>query len=389
MATRLVLVTGALTLCSSFSARACDDPPADAKRADKIQSVDIGISAALLDDMIKKGVSLLLEKQEGETKAEWPYEGVYRVGGRIPIGYRVGGTAIVATALLEAPGYSEDDARKQAVKRAIEFIVKAADDPLMSPDYDGGYDVRGWGYTYGLSFLLRLKQLNAIPDGLAAAVEDLIKVDINAIQMTPIPQVGGWNYARGAGKDKVSPPSPFMTAPTLQALLEAKAAGYLIDEGVFAKAIETLEKSRTAAGGVVYSGNATERSRDAVPGAVGRMLVTETTLLKAGKGSVAQVRSAIDAFIVHWSWLDQRRAKKGTHEGPYQIAPYYFYYAHRYCAQAIEMLPVNERNEYRRRLRMLLLSVRLEDGSWNDRVFPRSSAFGTAFCVISLVEMSK
>src|SRR5436853_323806 len=101
--------------------------------------------------------------------------------------------AILSAAAIgqtEPAGKGSDVARKQALRRALEFIIKSADDPLMSPDYDGGYDVRGWGYTYGLSFLLRLKQLNAIPAGLAEAVEDLIKLDINAIQLTPIPQVG-------------------------------------------------------------------------------------------------------------------------------------------------------------------------------------------------------
>ena len=35
--------------------------------------------------------------------------------GEIPMGYRVGGTSIVALSLLRAPGYAEDAARGQAV----------------------------------------------------------------------------------------------------------------------------------------------------------------------------------------------------------------------------------------------------------------------------------
>ena len=92
----------------------------------------------------------------------------------------------------------------------------------------------------------------------------------------------------------------------------------------------------------------------------------------------------MDAFLTHWAWLNARRGKDGTHEPPYMIAPYYFYYAHYYAAQAVEMLPRSEREEYRRRINDLLFATRLEDGSWNDRVFPRSANFGTSMAVMAI-----
>ena len=125
-----------------------------------------------------------------------------------------------------------------------------------------------------------------------------------------------------------------------------------------------------------------ETSREAVPGAVGRMLAAETTLYLAGRSSIASVRSAIDAFIVHWQWLEQRRAKTGTHMGPYNIAPYYFYYAHYHAAQAVELLPEHERGEYRRRIHDLLMSTRSPEGTWNDRVFKRTANYGTAMSMM-------
>ncbi|MCA9297034.1 MAG: hypothetical protein KC983_10965, partial [Phycisphaerales bacterium] len=88
--------------------------------------------------------------------------------------------------------------------------------------------------------------------------------------------------------------------------------------------------------------------------------------------------------IVHWDWLEQRRAKSGTHERPYGVAPYYFYYAHLAAAQAIECLPRSERREYRRRLHDLLMKTRDDNGTWNDRVFPRSANYGTAMAVLTL-----
>jgi hypothetical protein len=244
--------------------------------------------------------------------------------------------------------------------------------------------VRGWGYTYGLSLLLHLKETKLMPEGRAEKAEKAVAFFIDAIQKTEIPEVGGWNYARSGGKTKPSPPSPFMTGPTLQALFAAKKQGYAVDEAAVKRGLDFLESAHTASGAVVYSGTGGEHAREATPGAVGRMLVTESTLYLAGRSSQANIRAAVDAFIVHWSWLDQRRAKDGTHKPPYMIAPYYFYYAHYYAAQAVELLPANEREEYRRRINGLLFSVRLEDGSWNDRVFPRSANYGTAMATMAL-----
>ncbi len=400
-----VVIGAAMGLCSAatgLSGAAWGQPPETGKPPESVKSPEaakapVPAEAAAgapaeerIGAAVTKAVELVLGMQEagaeGDEKAEWPYEGVYRVGGQIPIGYRVGGTSICAMALLRAPGYAEDDNRKQAVARAVRFVCRAVEHPLMSADeYDGGYDVRGWGYTYGLLFLLELKAAGATPAGSEEAVEAAIKFDIDAIQKTPIGKVGGWNYARGAGKDAVSPPSPFMTGPTLQALFAARRAGYAVDEAVVKAGLASLERGRTVTGSFVYSGDAGSRRPEAVPGSVGRMMVSEATLYLAGRSDVARIRGAVDSFIVHWEWLNQRRAKPGTHAKPYMIAPYYFYYAHYYAAQAVEMLPEHERAEYRRRINELLFSVQLADGGWNDRVFPRSANYGTAMAMMAML----
>lgn len=336
-----------------------------------------------LSSAITSGVGILLRLQEGEPKAQWPYEGVYRVGGAIPIGYRVGGTAICGLALLAAPGYAEDASRQEAIARATRFIIDGTEHELMNPEYKGGYDVRGWGYTYSLLFLLKLQDMRAAPADLAESAHRAAAFYCSAIQKTEIPEVGGWNYARGA-IEKPSPPSPFMTGPTLLALYAAKSRGLDVDPAVVERALTYLEKSRTPQGSVNYSG-IVERRNDPTPGAVGRMLAAETALLLGGRGSVDRVRGAIDAYITHWPWLDQRRAKTGTHEGPYGVAPYYFYYAHHAAAEAIELLPESERDEYRRRTNELLFATRLESGGWNDRVFARSEGFGTAMAMLSIL----
>src|SRR5256885_11646371 len=60
-----------------------------------------------IEAAVARASKVILAHQEGEEgrKEEWPYEGVYRVNGQIPIGYRIGGTSICALALMRAPGF--------------------------------------------------------------------------------------------------------------------------------------------------------------------------------------------------------------------------------------------------------------------------------------------
>ena len=369
-----------LISCLAFTADPAAQPPATATK-----NFDSAAS-------ISKGVDLLLSMQENFTdpahpiKSEWPYEGVYRVKNQVPIGYRVGGTAIAATTLLDAPDYDKDPARQSAVARAIDFVCAQTVHPLMSiDDYNAGYDVRGWGYTYALNFLCRVETANAVPPDKKAALEKARLFFLDGIERTQIPEIGGWNYARPTGKEKIAGPSTFMTAPTLQALFEAKNLGLSINPDTVKKALDFLESARGPAGSFTYAGKSTRPGGEPVPSNAARMAACETTLFLAGRGDLARVRSGVDTFIVHWEWLNKRRAQTGTHIPPYSIAPYYFYYGHRYAAQAVELLPKPERVEYRRRLNELLASVQLENGSWNDRVFPRTANFGTAFTLEALM----
>jgi hypothetical protein len=349
----------------------------------------VKVDEDLKKDAIKKGIEVLLKLQQGKNNAEWPYEGVYRVAGQIPWGYRVGGTAICVSALTEAPGYADDKARVEAVSRAIKFICECKDQPLLSvTEYDGNYDVRSWGHIQAVYTLCRMKQMKLIPEDQAGAVEEALAFYLDAIQLLEIPKNGGWNYARPPGRDTAGSPSTFMTSSALHALFEAKKAGYKVDPDIVKRALDFLDKARAASGAVMYSGsakNVEEQQRDAVPGATGRMTSSESTLLLGGRGSLASVRASVDAFIVNWEWLDRRRAQPETHKPPYMIAPYYFMFAHYYAAEAVELLPKAERDEYRRHVNELLFSVRDENGSWNDRVFERTSAYGTAMAMMAIM----
>ena len=77
------------------------------------------LAAIDLAEVRATAVDFLLDRQENNI--EWPYRGVYRVRGsqglENPIGYRVGGTAIVMQALLTVPS---EDARPKERNSALE-----------------------------------------------------------------------------------------------------------------------------------------------------------------------------------------------------------------------------------------------------------------------------
>lgn len=342
---------------------------------------------------LESGATLLLLTQEGTDEAEWPYEGVYRVraiesdpealvNGRsaIPIGYRVGGTGICAQAVFEAPGYADDEARRGAVRRAVAFVCGAVNDPRMDPEaYTGNYDVRGWGYIYGLRMLLSLRALELVPEGLEATVDETIAWYVEGLRVIAIPRLGGWNYAGRNGT------SPFMTAPALMALFEAAHQGFEVDDRVLERGLDALARCVAPDGYVAYAAaRPTADDPGQIPGATGRMVASEAALFLAGRSDVDRLRGAVDAFFEHWDALEVRRRKTGTHVPPYGVAPYYFFFAHTYAADAIELLPEADRPERRERLRDIFWRIREPDGSWNDRVFERSRSYGTAMTMHAL-----
>lgn len=321
--------------------------------------------------LIRRATTQLIKIQEAD--GAWPYEGVYRVRRKIPVGYRIGGTSIVCTSLLYADDRPESTA---AIERGVAAILKDLDNELMKPDTRDAYDVRVWGHIYALDFFCRIrgsKRLDSVREKTDPWIPKLVEI-LKTEQIAD----GGWNYA---GRRRHA---SFVTAPAVQALLLAKQQGENIPDSVFEKAKEVLKSSRTEAGAFQYSGTA-ERRPAALPGSIARSAVCESTLMLLGEGKVDHLRGAIDAFHEHWDELEKRRKKTGTHKPPFNVAPYYFYYGHRYLAQSIQFLPESEKAAATQKFVTVLLKTRDDDDTWNDRVFDRSKAYGTAMSVLALL----
>lgn len=326
------------------------------------------------------------QRAEDGPGVEWPYQGVYRVrvgrGVVIPSGYRVGGTAIVCEALLAAPGFDEDEARIAAVTRALDFQVEMLDpetgDRFMEPGPKEGYDVRGWGHAQALALFLRVLARDAeatFPtEEQRATLTALVPHLVHCIAANE-EEGGGWNYAGGSV-------SPFMTATTLDALMDAKDAGFEVDEAMIERALDALEANRATNGAFAYSGPV--RGRVAMHGSAARSTAAELVLVRAGRSDHDRLHTAVLGFFDGWDELLVRKSQQGTHIGPYGIAPYYFMYGHTWAARAIAALDEERRPALRERLLEHLWRTREGEGVWNDRIFPRSASYGTAMAVLAL-----
>ncbi|MBI4564119.1 MAG: terpene cyclase/mutase family protein [Planctomycetes bacterium] len=335
-------------------------------------------------EAMQTGVQELLKLQEDTGR--WSYEAYHQDPGEpggLPYGFQVGGTSIVGTALLlVAP---DDKDVQAAVRRGLGFVFEALGHEKMTPRTQNAYDVRIWGHCFALEFLCHVRAHKMAREH-ANKVDEWITLLIKTIAEEESPG-GGWNYAsRGT-------PASFVTAPMIQSLLLARSQGEEVPEELFDRGRKVLENARMKDGAFVYAGKGNrnavaKRGPGSLPGSASRSLVCETTLALLGGSSPEAIQFALDNFYKYWDDLDVRRGKAGTHVGPYAIASYYFYYAHRYCAQVIEMLPEEKRALERDRLAETILKTRSEDGTWNDRyakLHKRSRNVGTAFVLLALL----
>ncbi len=374
-------------------------PSADAQRELKEKALaGKPVDGAEIDSAIQRGIVLLLAEQESldpanESKREWPYEGVYRaqeLPGKppvIPLGYRVGGTSIAAIALIEASAGKPRPEVREALERALGFVLEKLEDPLLNDEFLHGYDVRGWGHAYGLAFLLRARDAQDRARGAAhggrhgdprAGRAPGAHCDLRAGRLELRAQQGPDARRALDVHDRAHAAGPLRGRARRRRRRPRGGREGARDAGV-----------RAAGDGAFQYGtnpeHKTGKGIEEVAGSIGRSPVCEVTLYLAGRGSVERIRSSIEDFFAHWEWLEVRRRQNQTHIPPYMIAPYFYFYAHRYVAQAIEFLPEAERPALRERLTKLLWAVREEDGGWNDRVFPRSENFGTAMTLLALV----
>ena len=328
--------------------------------------------------IVTSAVEELIRLQE--CGGSWPYAQTNRARGKAPLGVTVGSTALVCQTILYATDPS-DEAAECALDRGLQFIIEKLAYPHMSPTRRNAYDVRIWGHIYSLDLFCRVRSTERVGTR-QADVDAWIPKLVQALIAEEVPG-GGWNYASRRRH------ACFVTAPAVQALLLARSQGECVPAEILDRSRDVLLASRLDTGAYWYSVTKDTQRRDnyftGVPGSIARAPLCETTLTLLGAGKPEAAGVALDNFHKYWGELEKRRQQRRTHAGPHGIAPYYFYFGHRYAAQAIALLPHELQSTHRETLCQAILRTQDTDRTWNDMSFPQSRGYSTAMAVMTLL----
>jgi len=89
-------------------------------------------------------------------------------------------------------------------------------------------------------------------------------------------------------------------------------------------------------------------------------------LAHAGQGGVDGVRAALDVYLKHREHVRKERGKVLCHTGPEGHASYYLLYGYAFAAEALALLPRDDRARYRAALLDDVLFMRTADGGFCD-----------------------
>ncbi len=243
-----------------------------------------------------------------------------------------------------------------AIRKALDMELRT---PLVSnPELQFDYTV--WGRVFSLRFLAACAREGV---GDAARLKAAMNATVRALQAEARTD-GGWAYARlqsGDGEDGVS--IVFPTAVGLLGLLEARDAGADVPDAMIEKAAGAILALKRRDGTFGYMSIA---AGGAPAEASLRSPLCAYALLRAGKGSVASLRKALDVYLEHHDHVRKERGKALCHTSPEGVASYYLLYGYRFASEALSELPEGDRARYAEALLDDVLYFRTEDGAFCD-----------------------
>ncbi len=300
--------------------------------------------------------------------------------------WKVAADGLATLALLSVDGSPAVDA---ALRRAVDRLV-AQRAPKRGNHWDTDY---GWGVLYAFA-----TAVEAADDPRFAGDEDQARLAATARRYLAILEdiqspAGGWAYY----DDPIYSQRPtwdtsFCTALVLPALVRARARGWLTDDAVLTRAQRYVERCALPNGAYTYDLTPIPRISggehiNAVKGSLARIQVCNWGLFHAGSRRITheRIREGLAAFFEHHRFLDAARMRPIPHEAYYANAGYFYLFGHYYAAEAIELLPAEEREAWHARLRPHLVRTIRDEGyalDFIDTSYQRVA--GTAFVALGL-----
>ena len=338
---------------------------------------------------MKRAVDWLLETQhEDGSWASPAMEGVLEMGFSVET-YYAWQVAANALAVLALARIEETPARRAALESGLRFLCTTRE-PKRGSDWDSDYV---WAALYGAVVCAECSADPRFAEEPWASMLDEAGRRYCAILLATQTPAGGWAYY----DDPIYSRRPkwdtsFCTALILPTLARCLQLGWIEDERVLERARKYVKRCALPNGAYGYSYAPVPRLTGGedindVKGSLGRIQVCNWGLASVGEKKITaeRLREGLSAFFRHHRFLDVARMRPIPHEAYYYNAGYFYLFGHYYAAEAIQLLPAQERGEWHAKLRPALLRTQRRDGSAADfLVTGYERVASTAFLVLGL-----
>ncbi|MHC4605598.1 MAG: HEAT repeat domain-containing protein [Planctomycetota bacterium] len=264
--------------------------------------------------------------------------------GRYEKGYRCTAiTALAAAALTVTPTGEDKDLRRRieaAVRKAKAYLLESGGkirEGMRENDWN-------WGCGFGLLGLVWMHRESPDDDGAEA-----IRALIGGLEFGQA-RTGTWGYHvpfRKGTKKEAGGSNSATTAVCLLALLEARAAGFAVPDGVLERAVKGMTRFRSDQSAFSYGW--ARKDYDERLGPSGRNVAGHLVLRLAGESDARKLAWSVGNFLQHWHELNRwrdlgcRKRPYPCHIGTEGAAPYFFSYVHLFASQALQYLPPDAR----------------------------------------------
>jgi hypothetical protein len=299
-------------------------------------------------------------------------------------GWTVATTGLVVMALVRDGA----ERARPAAERGVDYVL--ANHDLRRCD---SWDIdQVWGLLYGMQGLAVAVRHPWFAAGerraaMGAAIESLL-ARIAAYQSPK----GGWGYYT----DQVDAWLPewstsFTTAAMVDALLDAKAAGFAFDEKRLAAALRAIERCRLPGGAFTYDVMAIpepgmDESINDVRGSLSRIQVCNHALRRGGR-TVSDETAArgLDLFFRRHMYLDCARMRPIPHEAYHRNAGYFYLFGHFYAGELLPTLPPAQRRGFAGMLAFEVMKTQEPSGAaWDYWLSDYTRSYGTAYAAMAL-----
>ena len=327
----------------------------------------------------------------GPREAIWTFSGSVWTNPATHEAWTVATTGLCCAALLDA---DRSEISLKAVDRAVDYLLEHGD--VGRPSEWDTMDC--WSNIYGLQGLARVY---VDPHFAADPRRERCKlVAAKLLRNLAGTQAfnGGWGYL------EFNPPrtrheqwaTSFTTAAAIVAMIDARQAGFEVDDKMFRLAVRAVEHCRLPTGAYTYAvpiiplPGSSERINN-IKGSLCRIQSCNLALLLAGRTiPVPRLREGLTDLFRHHRFIDIARSKPIPHESYYQNSGYFYLFGHYYAARLVNQLPAEMRAEFWPRLRYEVVKLQQEDGSMFDYdMHAYHKPYGTAYGLMTLAESLK